>query len=147
MIEETKSFEEFFIKNNQRQYILHKIDEISGSIINEIERWQEEPIITPTYDGFEICHIPVGEIIYGYIYEKKLDARSFEDYFPEDTEEAVEELTSDPEQEDIPFSQEENNEQLEEEDVETVGEPKPKKRAVRRNKQTPPKGAFKKSKN
>lgn len=147
MINETSSFEEFFIKNNERQYILHKIDEITGSIINEIEQWQEDPTITPTYDGFEICHIAVGEIIYGYIYEKKLDQRSFEDFFPEDAEEALEEFTADPEQENSSISEKENNEQLEEEEAETMGEPKPKKKITRRNRTTPKKGEFKKDTN
>lgn len=147
MINETTSFEEFFLTNKQRQYILHKIDEITGSIINEIEQWQEEPIITPTFDGFEICHIPVGELIYGYIYDKKLDQRSFEDFFPEDAEELVEEFTDNTEQEDSETSEEENNKQLEGEEPKAVGEKSTKRKYTRRNKQATKKGEFKKTAN
>lgn len=147
MINETISFEEFFLQNKQRQYILHKIDEITGSIISEIEKWQEDPIITPTFDGFEICYIPVGELIYGYIYEKKLDQRSFEDFFPEDTEEFVEEFANNTEQEDSETSEEENNEQLEGEKPKTVGKQPSKRKYTRRNKQATKKGEFKETTN
>lgn len=147
MITETISFEEFFAKNYQRQYILHKIDEISGSIINEIEQWPQEAIITPTFDGYEICYTEVGEIIYGYIYEKKLDNRSFEDYFPDDPEETVEEFTENQESENSEISEEENNQQLEEESTEKMGKTKTKRKYTRRNKSTNPKGEFKKNQN
>lgn len=143
MIKDTCTFEEFFNNNSIKMYHLHKIDEITGSIINEIDNWPIEQIIVPTFDGFEICYIEVGELIYGFIYEKELDAKSFEDYFPENTEEFVEEFTNNQEQEGSEISEEENNEQLEEERTKQVGKTVPKRKYTRRNKKTPPKGEFK----